>query len=144
MPKLIRGIILAVLVLLVTGAAGLWHVSKTPGPSQGAFAEPIPANLDLTGDWTTKPDAKLKFVAEIQAGTITMHIVTNGDSMAYYYGSFSNPTPGKPTVVSKKIDDGKFNWSNAVAKDFLYQNGSLIFDYEAFGIKTTIELVKEK
>ena len=96
---------------------------------------------DLSGDWETKSDAKVKFTAEIQAGTILIHIVEKGDALAYYYGTFT--TADEYNVFhSKAIDDGKFVWSNAKEKDFLWQKDSLIFEYRMTGAVFSIELVR--
>lgn len=97
---------------------------------------------DLTGDWTTKPDAKVKFTAEIQNGTILIHMVSSGDALAYYYGTFT--TADEYNVFhSKAIDDGKFVWSTSLEKDFLWQKNSLIFEYRMPGIVSNIELVRD-
>lgn len=103
---------------------------------------------DLSGDWITKADARVKFTAEIQAGTILIHMIEKGDALAYYYGTFT--TADEYNVFhSKAIDDGKFVWSNSKEKDFLWQkdkdaaNDSLIFEYRMPGIVSHIQLVRD-
>lgn len=142
MNKLLRALVFFMLCGLVIIAAVRCDAEKkldSPLPA----SVPISLNVDLSGDWTTKEDAKVKFVAEIQASTILIYMVMKSDTVAYYYGTFETPTT-KKTTISKAIKDGKLVWSTAEAKDFLYQDGSLIFNYEALGIRSAIELVREK
>lgn len=139
--KALRVLVMLTVAGLVLIGAVRWNASEEQ-KMQPVIAGEMSKPGDLSGDWTTKPDARLKFVAEIQAGTILIHMVNQNDTLAYYYGSFTT-ADAHNVFHSKKIDDGKLVWSNAVAKDFLWQNNSLIFKYEALGVTSAIELVRE-
>lgn len=138
---------LSLLVLLAVAVIGGARISTSesreikPVDTQAVAAEKGKPG-DLTGDWVTKSDAKVKFVAEIRQGTILIHMADKGDALAYYYGTFT--TADEYNVFhSKAIEDGKFVWSNSKEKDFLWQKDSLIFEYRMPGIVSHIELVRD-
>lgn len=145
MKKILRALVFLTLAgLVVIGAVRCKAESDQQTRTNGAqvVAGQMGKPGDLSGDWTTKPDAKIKFVAEIQAGTILIHMIEKGDTLAYYYGTFTMPD-AQNVFKSTAIDDGKMVWSNSTEKDFLWQDGSLIFTFEIAGVKTAVELVRE-
>lgn len=99
--------------------------------------------IDLTGTWATGPKCKTPFSAKVENGAIMIDMALNGNTVSYYYGTLKNPETNGG-IKSEAIDDGRFVWSISKAKDFIYQNGSLVFDYEIAGVRTTIELTRTK
>lgn len=142
MRNLLRALIFLTLAGLVIIGGVRWHATSS-NSSHSPAVTAVSLNVDLTGDWTTKPDARVKFVAEVQSSTILIHMISKGDTIAYYYGTFENPKTSN-VIASTMINDGKMVWSTAATKQFIYQDESVIFDFEIAGVKSAIELVREK
>jgi len=146
--KTLRNFLLFLVIFgLVLIGAVRWNAESEQKmrPVQGISGE-MKRPGDLTGDWTTKDDAKIKFVAEIHSGTILIHTHFQGTTMAYYYGTW--PAAGNDNVFrSAKIvdpDPAKSAVSSSTNKDFLWQDDQLIFDFQVGPVTTAIVLVKEK
>lgn len=147
--KLLRTLTVLAAVFVVIMFAVRWNEESSQkmrpvdATGQGSVQMQREAPGDLTGDWTTRPDARVKFIAEIRAGTILVHMISKGDTIAYYYGTFTTSN-NKNEFVSTKIDDGKIVWCvDCPTKTFLYQNGNIHFDFGIAGITSAIELIRE-
>lgn len=98
--------------------------------------------IDCTGKWQSET-SKLgtKMIAEVKNNTIFVQMYSNNSYTGLWYGTFDILQPGKVETVSKAIQDPEhLVFSTAETKSFLYQGGSLIFDYSIMGVRTTVEM----
>lgn len=119
-------------------------------PEQTTNTQPIKTDavkvsmpIDLAGKWeSTTSKAGTKMVGEVKDGKIFVQMYANDGYTGLWYGTFDILQPGQNTVVSKFIEDNQdhFALSTAETKEFLYQKGSLIFDYSVMGSSFTIEM----
>lgn len=115
---------------------------KTQQPVQQTQAVKISKPIDLSGKWeSTTSKAGTKFVAEIKDNRVHVQMYANDGYTGLWYGTFDILPAGQNVIVSKAIeDDDHFVLSSAETKDFLYQKGSLVFDFAVMGVVTTIEM----
>lgn len=119
-------------------------------PEQTTNTQPIKTDavkvsmpIDLAGKWeSTTSKAGTKMIGEVKDGKIFVQMYANDGYTGLWYGTFDILQPGQNTVVSKFIEDNQdhFALSTAETKEFLYQKGSLIFDYSVMGSSFTIEM----
>lgn len=98
--------------------------------------------VDLSGKWESEvSQTGMKMVATVQNGTIFVEMYKDKAYTGLWYGTFDFLQPGEKEVVSKFIDDpNHFALSTAKTKDFLYQDGSLVFEYSVFAVRTIVEM----
>lgn len=116
---------------------------RPPNVTSSAIGQ-MPKPGDLTGDWTSDTSKEARFVAEIQANTILIHIHHGDTNIAYYYGTW--PTPDQSNVFrSVEIDDPeKPTVFSGTGKDFIWLDGTLTFEYKAPAVSANIKLIREK
>lgn len=147
MGKKIAILVVATVVAILFGTTVAYLAfppdnTKTPPAPTSPGLVKIVKPIDLAGKWESG-ESKIgtKMVAEVKNNTIHVQMYVNDGYTGLWYGTFDILQPGQNTISSKFIDDpDHFVLSSAETKDFLYQQGSLIFDYSVMGTVTTIEL----
>lgn len=116
--------------------------SHTVHPPSVAVTTETPKSIDLSGEWVSVENkAGTKFVGHIKNNTVHIEMVADNAYTGLWYGTFDILQPGAKKMVSSAIEDEEhFVLSSAETKDFLYQNGSLVFDFSVMGTRTTIEM----
>jgi hypothetical protein len=90
---------------------------------------------------STESKAGTKFLGHIKDNRIHVEMYAAEGYTGLWYGTFDILQPGVTTMVSSAIqDENHFVLSTAETKDFLYQKGSLIFEFAVMGTRTTIEM----
>lgn len=110
---------------------------------QKSEAVKVKMPIDLTGEWqSVESKTGSKFLGHVKDNTVFIQIYANDGYTGLWYGTIDILQPGENVVVSKFIEDNQnhFALSTAKTKNFLYQNGSLIFDYTVMGTRTTVEM----
>jgi hypothetical protein len=135
-----------VMIFLAALAAvcGILAFSPENPPAQNNKDVPavkIVGPLDLSGEWiSAESSAGTKFLGHVKNNTILVEMSAGDGLSNLWYGTFDILQPGKNVVVSSAIEGDVFYLSSAKTKDFLYQNGSLVFDFSVMGTRTTIEM----
>lgn len=138
-------LLLAALAIVFTGfmfftAPGV-HKTATEPTKTDAVKVSMP--IDLAGKWeSTTSKAGTKMVAEVKDNTVFVQMYANDGYTGLWYGTFDILQPGQNVMNSKAIEDDQnhFVLSTAETKEFLYQKGSLIFDFSVMGTRTTVEM----
>lgn len=130
--------LVAVIVWASTGPGQGWNIPAQTFSTSSTPAVKMGKSFDLTGVWESdNPDAR--FVATITKTSIDIDLQTSTGSLAYWSGSFTQPTMSVDKINSTP-DPTKFTWSNAPTKEFVYLDGTLAFDYIAPGITSNVVL----
>lgn len=135
---------LALIVAVVTAVMLFTMPSQKNAGTEPTKTEAVKVSMpiDLAGKWESKTSkAGTKMVAEIKNNMIFVEMYANDGFTGLWYGTFDILQPGQNTVNSKAVNDvDHFALSSADTKEFLYQGGSLVFDYSVMGTRTTVEL----
>jgi len=146
MKKLLWFVGVAALLVVLGTAVSLIAI---PVQKNSSSSEPTKTNAvqismptDLGGKWESETsDTGSKMVAKVENGTIFVEMYVNNGYTGLWYGTFDILQPGDNVMVSKFIDDpSHFALSSAKTKEFLYQKGSLVFDFSVMGTRRTVEL----
>lgn len=124
--------------LFSTSESAQTHVEYPPSAAQTTNP---PAPIDLSGEWvSTESTAGTKFFGHIKNNTILVEMSASDGFSNLWYGTFDFLQPGDKVMVSSAIEGDVFFLSSAETKNFLYQDGNLIFDFSVMGTRTTIEM----
>lgn len=97
--------------------------------------------VDCTGEWASEEKNGSRFVAHVKNGVIHVEMQVAGGFTGLWYGTFDIFQPGQSGLISKALNDPKYLvLSSADTKEFVYQDGSLAFDFSVAGTRTTVEL----
>lgn len=143
--KLFR--VLAILSLIAVGGTAIGYFGAQPdhpaqAPASTAGVVQIVKPIDLSGEWqSVESHAGTKFLGHIKNNTVHIEMVANGGYSGLWYGTFDILQPGENEMLSSAIEDENyFVLSSAETKNFIYQDGSLVFDFSVMGVRTTIEM----
>lgn len=145
MGKKIAFLVALVVLTIVAGTSIAYFAfppSKTTNSVTTTSAVKLSMPVDLSGKWESAIDkVGTKMFAKIENNTIYIEMSVNDGSAGLWYGTFDVLAPGKNSIDSTFIDDpDHFVLSSAESKEFIYQGGSLVFDYSSMGIRTTVEM----
>lgn len=129
---------------IIAAVAGVFFFAPIDHKSNDTNVPAVKVSMpvDLSGNWqSVESRAGTKFVAEIKDNRVFVQMYAADGYTGLWYGTFDILQPGNNLMVSKAIeDDDHFVLSIAETKDFLYQNGSLIFNFSVMGTTTAIEM----
>lgn len=136
-------IVLTILVVVFLGA-GYLSLTGRPLPDLGLskFSGWSSGSVDLDGKWVSD-DANPRMTADIDAGKITVNLLTPDSHMVYWYGSFENPKNAGDTVVSNVVEIDILTLSTATSKEFTYKDDKLYFEISAMGVTKTVAMSRE-
>ena len=133
------------LLAVIVAAGVLWFLPEDATISSittQTSAVKVQMPVDLSGEWvSTESKSGTKFYGHVKNNTMHVEMYANDGYTGLWYGTFDILQVGQSTLVSKAIDDpNHFVLSSAKTKDFLYQKGSLVFEFTVMGTRTTIEM----
>lgn len=95
--------------------------------------------VNLSGKWTANINGT-DFNVDVTDTTITIKLAKGGNTMLYWYGTFSNTTSMGKTITSDKLDIDKAVLSGAASKNFVVGDNSLTFEVSAMGQTRDVEV----
>lgn len=102
---------------------------------------------NLTGSWIeTGKDSSPKMLAEITNDTIEVYWSADETRALYWAGTYTAPTGAGVYTWNSTNDHTKTDTallaSGNDTKTFVYNNGEITFELTAFGVTTTVHLVR--
>lgn len=145
MSKKLLRVAVFVFMLALAFVATMYFLTpenSAQGPVQKADAVKVSMPIDLSGKWESAVSkAGTKFVGDIKENKIFIEMYANDGYTGLWYGTFDILQPGTNSMVSSAIqDEDHFVLSTAETKEFIYQKGSLVFEFSVMGTRTTIEM----